>query len=89
MLDHSFPELKYEEGKKIVFVKKSQFIYSLPVLGASNRIQQMGYWDDIENRRRYLLDLAKTQGFDPEVLSNWQGSSHKIRANQVINYLSN
>jgi len=62
----------------------AQLIDSIPqVLEASNRIQRVGYWDDVENRRRYLLDLAKTQGFDPQVISNWQGSSHKIRANQV------
>lgn len=42
-----------------------------------------GYWDDIENRRSFLLNFAKEMGFDPLVLANWRRKSAKLQANEV------
>ena len=42
-----------------------------------------GYWDNIENRRSFLLNFAKEMGFDPLVLANWRRKSAKLQANEV------
>jgi len=46
------------------------------------REQKKGYWDDIENRRKFLLSFARERGFDPSVKASWKGKA-KLQANQV------
>ena len=43
-----------------------------------------GFWQDIENRRRFFLELAAEQGFDPYVAANWdQVTTAQIVAKKV------
>jgi len=44
----------------------------------------MGYWDDIGNRRKFLLDFAANMNFDPLKEYNWKGMAPKILAAGVI-----
>jgi len=43
-----------------------------------------GYWDDIGNRRQFLLDFAAKMNFDPMKEINWKGMAPKIHANGVL-----
>lgn len=43
-----------------------------------------GYWNNIENRRSFLLNLAKEEGFDPMVRANWRGKTTKLRSGEVL-----
>jgi len=31
-----------------------------------------GYWNDIENRRKFFLQVAQDMGFDPHDVKNWE-----------------
>jgi len=39
-----------------------------------------GYWDDIDNRRKFLFDFAAKMNFDPMKEINWKGMAPKIQA---------
>ena len=41
-----------------------------------------GYWNDSYNRRQFLLDFAKSQGFDPLQPNNWT----KVTNQQIIEH---
>ena len=41
------------------------------------------HWQNVENRRNFLLSFAEKMGFDPMVKHNWNGTTAKILANQV------
>lgn len=45
-----------------------------------DKVRPWGYWQDIENRRRFFLDFAEEQGFDPFVPENW----HKVTHTQIV-----
>jgi len=47
------------------------------------RGQKAGYWSDIENRKRFLLQFAEETGFDPKVRANWKGKTPKLQTNEV------
>ena len=40
---------------------------------------EIGYWNDKENRKRFLLDFAEKMGFDPKVKDNWRGISAHLQ----------
>jgi len=35
-----------------------------------------GYWEELENRRRFFLELAKEKGFDPLNAADWSTVSN-------------
>jgi len=41
------------------------------------------YWEDVENRRKFLRAFAEKIGFDPMVRSNWTGMTFPLQSNQV------
>jgi len=43
-----------------------------------------GHWNEIENRRRFLLEFAERVGFDPMVKANWIGKTPLLQANKVF-----
>jgi len=43
-----------------------------------------GYWQDIENRRRFFEEFAKTHGFDPRDWTKWATiTTTQLAQNQV------
>ena len=46
-----------------------------------------GYWDDIDNRRKFLFDFAAKLNFDPMKEINWKGMAPKIQASGVTLYI--
>ena len=46
-----------------------------------------GYWDDIDNRRKFLFDFAAKMNFDPMKEINWKGMATKIQASGVTLYI--
>ena len=46
------------------------------------------YWDDIENRRAFLLDFAKKMEFDPTVADNWRYQRYNLAAKGVSKSLA-
>lgn len=38
-----------------------------------------GYWHDLENRRKFLLQFAEEKGFDPSELANWRNVREELR----------
>lgn len=43
----------------------------LPVRKKTKTIKPKGYWNKIENRRKFFCDFAKAKGFDPNDPTSW------------------
>jgi len=50
----------------------------------SVRKRPVGHWDDISNRREYLLAFANQLGFDPFVKENWKGRAQEMHRSEVM-----
>ena len=61
---------------------RSLFPHS-PEPATSSVPQKTGFWDNIDNRRSFLLSFAESRGFDPMVEANWKGKSPAIAQNKV------
>jgi len=48
----------------------------------TKEIEPEGYWEDIENRRRFLTAYAMQTGFDPTIRENWEN----CRAGQLRSF---
>lgn len=44
---------------------------ALPLRTPSSKYVSKGYWAQVENRRQFLIGVAKEMGFDPYQPSNW------------------
>lgn len=53
------------------FSKTYRTFSSLLLVSLLIRIFKDNYWRDAANRRKFLDDYAKNQGFDPLVSKNW------------------
>ena len=38
-----------------------------------------GYWLNLDNRRKFLLQFAEEKGFDPSKLENWRQVNDELR----------
>ena len=45
--------------------------------------QKAGYWDERENRKKFLLSFAEEVGFNPQIRANWKGTTPKIQSKKV------
>jgi hypothetical protein len=54
-------------------------------LRRSSSKKPKGYWADINNRKKELLEFADTIGFDPYDPNNWANRSAQYAANRVYN----
>jgi len=54
-------------------------------LRRSSSKKPKGYWADINNRRKELLEFADTIGFDPYDPNSWANRSAQYAANRVFN----
>ena len=41
---------------------------------------QKGHWNNLENRKQFLLEFARKMGFDPMVADNWRSQRYNINA---------
>ena len=51
----------------------------------SIKISKAGHWEDLENRRQFLLTFAEQMNFDPMIKANWKrpGLKHVLSINKV------
>ena len=51
----------------------------------SIKISKAGHWEDLENRRQFLVAFAKQMNFDPMIKANWNrpGLRNGLFANEV------
>ena len=54
-------------------------ITAWPLQRPISRHRPEGYWEDIENRKSFFLELAKEKGFDPYQPQNW----YKVSPGQI------
>ena len=54
-----------------------------PIRKAERLTRPIGYWGDVENRRRFLFEFAEEMGFDPMVSANWLYQRQNLQANGV------
>jgi len=40
------------------------------------------YWEDVNNRKQFFLELARNEGFDPQKPENWAS----LTAKQIVNH---
>jgi len=44
-----------------------------------------GYWQNVENRRKFFIEFAKEKGFDPYDASNWlKVTTTQLKEKQVL-----
>jgi len=49
--------------------------------------EKLAYWQNVDNRRKYFLELANKLGFDPAVAENWHKVTRThIKRNKVQSY---
>jgi len=88
MLADTFPEMHFnEEGSSLYLINicisisfKNCNCLALSIRKRNDREHR--YWDVKENRRQFLLDFAKKNGFDPLIKENWKGMATKIQTNE-------
>jgi hypothetical protein len=51
------------------------------ILKRDGKNREWGYWNQSENRRQFLIDLAKSKGLDPFAAVTW----YKITRKDIIN----
>lgn len=56
------------------------FFLALINFSLLERKKQNGYWDRIENRKRFFIDIASEFNFDPYNLENW---TQKVSYTQI------
>jgi hypothetical protein len=76
----AFPELKFDED----WVQGAHSRCDLTVTALiwhntskAGKREQRGYWQDNENCRKFLCELAAANGFDPLVPENWYNVTHE------------
>ena len=75
MLVDTFPELFKKDTGIFLLSPSSALFMDIP-----DYIEPEGYWDDPENRRRFLLSFAEKEGFDPLQPTNWCKRLPRLRA---------
>ena len=64
-------------------------------MSRSNVMHIVNHWSDVDNRRRFFDDFAKSKGFDPLGTNTWGSVTHdevinsKVRIKQENNPDSN
>jgi hypothetical protein len=59
----------------------------LPKIKLQKKTHKKGFWTKRENRRQFLIDLAKSKGLDPFAASTWRTiTTADIGAAQVCCY---
>lgn len=63
-----FPEVRFDESK---FVSKPGIFCLLSVCRIILMDGLANYWQDLQNRRIFLENYARTNNFDPLISENW------------------
>mgnify|MGYP001113897805 CR=1 FL=1 len=79
MLSDTFPEM-FKRTKGCSFLTPKHVLTLLYFLYYS---EPPGYWDDLQNRRQFLIGFAKKMGFDPNKADNWRNKQPQLRSNGV------
>ena len=78
---HNFTFLEYVVGTSMSSYDCKNLI--LHILFSNSTINTIGsYWHDLNNRKSFFDDFAKSKGFDPLLPENW----YKIPRDEVIEY---
>ncbi len=68
--------------------KKQTFKYTSMIrllVTLYNFHQPGGYWNSLENRRNFFIEIAEQKGFDPLIIENWNNVTHEeFRKKQVL-----
>jgi len=65
-------------------LRPNSYIVS-PIKATRGNVKPKGFWNKRQNRREFLLELAKELSFNPLVPSNWQTVTRsQVAAKQVL-----
>jgi hypothetical protein len=87
----AFPEIQFDEAWVkgwLIFFFILCFIFTHCLNVFLLEWHTRGFWKDRENRRQFLIDLAKSKGLDPFDPQTWTTITHNdVRASKVTESL--
>jgi len=65
------------EGKHLLGTYDLIHTESWPMRRARGKHKPRGHWNEIDNRRKFLMAMATKMGFDPLIETSWKGKTIK------------